>query len=79
MVLKDRQHHAETKGDTCHLKKVMPNVASEQRILVTADNRQQKPMKADDTFEEGTGDRGSDVGVAEHNEVGILGAAIDHH
>ena len=35
-------------------------------------------MEAHDAVEEGTGDRSSGVGVAERDEMRILGEAIDH-
>ena len=36
-------------------------------------------METNDTVEEGTGHGCSSVGMAERDEVSILGEAIDHH
>ena len=65
------------KSNARHLKKVAPNMTSKLWIPV-ADNRRRKPMQADNAVEEGAGDRSSGVGVAERDEVRVLGEAIDH-
>lgn len=47
------------------------------RVPVTH-NRERKPMKANNAFEESLDDGRGSVGLAERDEVSVLGEAIDH-
>lgn len=58
-----------------HPKEIAPDMTSEHRVTV-ADDRHGKPVKADDVVEEGTRHGCRDVGVAERNELRVLGSTI---
>jgi hypothetical protein len=67
--------HAEL--DTSYLEKILPHSASEQGIPV-ADDGDRKPVQADHLGKESPGDRRCSVGVAEGDEMTVLGEAIHH-
>ena len=70
----ERCAHAEL--DARHLEEVAPHVPGEHRVPITNDGRRE-PVKTDNAVEEGTGDRRRGVGVAERDEVRVLGEAVD--
>lgn len=68
---------AHAQGDARHLEEVMPHMAGADRIPV-ADDRRREAVEPYNAVEERPGDRDGGVGVAERDEVGVLGEAIDH-
>jgi hypothetical protein len=68
--------HAEPEFHPRHPEEIPPDMPREDRVSV-ADDQSGKPVKADDAVEEGTGHGCSSVRMAEHDEVGILGEAVD--
>ena len=59
-----------------HLEEVTPHMAGEDRIPV-ADDRRREAVEPYNAVEECPGDQDGSVGVAERDEVGVLGEAID--
>jgi hypothetical protein len=72
---------AEAQGYTGELEELLPEGAGVYRITVTDDGAGET-MKPHDVVEEGLSDRHGGVGVAEGDEVGVLGESINddqHH
>lgn len=69
---------AKVELNTGKLEEIAPHVSGEHRVLVTNDGVG-KAMQAKDGFKEHLGDRGGGVGVAQRDEVSMLGGAIHHY
>ena len=70
----ERRTH--TEFDARHLEEVTPDMTGEHGVAI-ADDRRRKPVKPDNTIEEGASDGGGRVGMAEGDEVCILGELVD--
>jgi len=68
--------HAER--DAGHLEEVTPHMTGENRVPVADDGRRE-PMQTNNAVEECTCNRGDRVGMAEGDEVRVLGESINHH
>ena len=70
------ERRAETQFDAGEGEQLRPKLAGEHRISV-AHNGAREAVKPDDLVEEDPGDGHGGVGVADHDEVHVLGEPVD--
>ena len=70
------ERRAEAELDAGKCEELHPELAREDRVPI-AHNRARETMEPYDLVEEDPGDGCSSVGVADRNEVGVFGEAVD--